>query len=206
MPSRIPAGYPEANLGDLVQVPGSAPGKMVQRRMLRPLMALQQAAADAGFPAPLFTITSGYRTQARQDELFRDAVAKYGSEAEARKWVAKVSSHRTGYTVDFDLGISNSSGNAKSGAFTALPQWQWLAANAARFGFAPYEREPWHWEWNPDDQGGSLISGVDAVSGAATAAGSAIKRALASPRVRRVGLAVAIGGVVYGVSRLWQRV
>jgi D-alanyl-D-alanine carboxypeptidase len=27
------------------------------------------------------------------------------------------------------------------------PAYRWLVGNAARFGFAPYPFEPWHWEW-----------------------------------------------------------
>jgi LAS superfamily LD-carboxypeptidase LdcB len=27
--------------------------------------------------------------------------------------------------------------------------YHWLVANAATFGFYPYDVEPWHWEYNP---------------------------------------------------------
>jgi LAS superfamily LD-carboxypeptidase LdcB len=29
------------------------------------------------------------------------------------------------------------------------PAYRWLVAHAERFGFYPYDLEPWHWEYNP---------------------------------------------------------
>jgi hypothetical protein len=29
------------------------------------------------------------------------------------------------------------------------PNYKWLVFNASRFGWFPYRREPWHWEYNP---------------------------------------------------------
>lgn len=48
------------------------------------------------------TIKSGFRTVERQRQLWKDAVEKYGSEAAARKWVAKPgsSNHNKGEAVD----------------------------------------------------------------------------------------------------------
>ena len=31
----------------------------------------------------------------------------------------------------------------------SLPVYKWLQINAELFGFYPYTREPWHWEYNP---------------------------------------------------------
>jgi hypothetical protein len=31
------------------------------------------------------------------------------------------------------------------------PVHKWLFLNAARFGWFPYNAEPWHWEYNPPD-------------------------------------------------------
>ncbi len=33
------------------------------------------------------------------------------------------------------------------------PAYLWLREHAERFGFYPYEREPWHWEYNPLAEG-----------------------------------------------------
>jgi hypothetical protein len=49
------------------------------------------------------------------------------------------------------LGGHNSSANV--GRLRTLPAYKWLAANAERFGFYPYTREPWHWEYNPPRAG-----------------------------------------------------
>jgi LAS superfamily LD-carboxypeptidase LdcB len=105
---------------------------------------------DAGLAAGhKIWISSGYRSPEHQTKLFSRSVLKYGSEAAARKWVAKFSEHATGQTVDFDLGIPNSSENARSGAFQRLPAWQWLSVAAPDHGWTPYPAEPWHWTFNP---------------------------------------------------------
>ena len=104
--------------------------------------------AETGDAAGLRAV-SGYRSSARQAELFADAVARYGSPEAARKWVAPPgsSAHQSGRAVDLDMGLPNGSSQVAAQRLTA--RWRWLAANAARFGFFPYPAEPWHWEWNP---------------------------------------------------------
>lgn len=57
------------------------------------------------------TMVSGYRSEARQQELWAQALSKYGSEAEARKWVAPPghSNHNKGLAVDLggDLQLAH---------------------------------------------------------------------------------------------------
>src|SRR5689334_20327179 len=50
------------------------------------LAALRHAATDAG--GVRFVVDSGRRSPAYQARLLREAVSKYGSEAEAARWVA----------------------------------------------------------------------------------------------------------------------
>ncbi len=72
-----------------------------------------------------------------QERLFHEAVAKYGSKAEAARWVATpgTSAHESGDAVD--LGPS---------AATA-----WLAGHGAAYGLCQiYRSEPWHYELRPD--------------------------------------------------------
>jgi LAS superfamily LD-carboxypeptidase LdcB len=91
------------------------------------------AAEQAGVP---IRITSGFRSVARQKELFAAAVKEYGSEKAARKWVAPPgqSNHNYGAAADLDI--------AKPG-----PAQTWAHANAARFGLEfPMSWEPWHIE------------------------------------------------------------
>ena len=111
------------------------------------LAELVSAARLDGIAAPLLEPISGFRSPARQLELWNQAKAKYGSDAAARKWVAPPghSTHQTGRAVDLELGQKLASQAADRSRATAA--WKWMNTNAARFGFAPYEPEPWHWEY-----------------------------------------------------------
>jgi hypothetical protein len=94
------------------------------------LAALRQASTDAGIR---FVVNGGWRSPAYEDKLRRDAIAKYGSEAEAARWVAtgETSAHVSGDAVD--LGPA---------AATA-----WLSAHGAAYGLCQiYANEPWHSE------------------------------------------------------------
>jgi LAS superfamily LD-carboxypeptidase LdcB len=105
--------------------------------------------ADTG-DAVRLRILSGYRSSARQAELFRRAVAQYGSEAAARRWVAPPgsSAHQSGRALDLDID-GGSLSSRRVDAMRAAAAWQWLDVNARAFGFYPYSAEPWHWEYNP---------------------------------------------------------
>ncbi len=111
--------------------------------------ALVIAARTDGLQAPLLLPVSGFRDPQHQQRLWNAALARYGSAQEARKWVAPPggSAHQSGRAIDFYLGGSNSSRNVSR--LQATPAYRWLVTNAARFGFYPYSREPWHWEYNP---------------------------------------------------------
>ena len=112
-------------------------------------LRLKRAAEAAGVPPSLLTIVSGHRSIATQTVLWNRALARYGSPAAARVYVAPPggSPHHTGRAIDFYLGAPNDSANiaALRGTFA----YRWLGCNAARFGFTPYAAEPWHWEFNP---------------------------------------------------------
>ena len=81
------------------------------------------------------TILSAYRSYEHQQELFNNAVKKYGSEAAARKWVAPPgkSNHNGGLAVDLTFHTPQSR--------------EWVHANARRFGLEfPMSHENWHIE------------------------------------------------------------
>ena len=81
-------------------------------------------------------ITSGFRTQARQEILFANAIKKYGNETEAAKWVlpAHFSHHPQGLAIDVNYPKD------PEGA-------KWLEENGARFGLCRvYANEWWHFE------------------------------------------------------------
>ena len=97
------------------------------------LAALRRAARDAAYDGVEFVVESGWRSAEYQEHLLRRAIAKYGSEREAARWVAtpESSAHVSGDAVD--LGPS---------AATA-----WLSARGAAYGLCQtYANEPWHYE------------------------------------------------------------
>jgi Uncharacterized protein conserved in bacteria (DUF2272)/D-alanyl-D-alanine carboxypeptidase len=145
---------------DLVNVERAFGGKVPLHRLAAAALNAMQCAARAnGINPPLLQLTSGFRDPKRQAELWAEALKKYGSPEAARKWVAPPggSAHQSGRAVDFYLGGQNSSSNV--GNLQKLPAYRWLLVNARRFGFYPYEREPWHWEYNPPKAGHSELYG-----------------------------------------------
>ena len=101
------------------------------------LGALRQAATDAARDGVEFYVDSGWRSPEYQEQLLREAVLKYGSEAEASRWVAtpSTSAHVSGDAVDI----------GPSGA-TA-----WLSEHGAEYGLCRiYGNEPWHYELRPE--------------------------------------------------------
>jgi hypothetical protein len=134
---------------DCVTVQGMNGPVVLHRLAAEAWAAMVRAARADGIAAPLLLPISGYRSSQRQAQLWRTALARYGSPGEARKWVAPPgsSAHQSGRAIDFHLGARNDSRNV--GALRGTRAYRWLVANAHRFGFYPYEREPWHWEYNP---------------------------------------------------------
>ncbi|KQQ85072.1 M15 family metallopeptidase [Aureimonas sp. Leaf324] len=81
------------------------------------------------------TINSGFRSVARQAELFDAALKKYGSVAAARKWVAPPGNSQHNKGMAADLGYGSSSAR------------EWIHANAGKYGLAfPLGNENWHIE------------------------------------------------------------
>ncbi|HEU4326827.1 MAG TPA: M15 family metallopeptidase [Roseiflexaceae bacterium] len=101
------------------------------------LGALRQAATDAADDGVAFYVTSGWRSPDYQNQLLREAVSTYGSEAEAAQWVATAttSPHVSGDAIDI-------------GPFDARV---WLSEHGAEYGLCQiYNNEPWHYELRPD--------------------------------------------------------
>ena len=93
---------------------------------------MQQFVAASGGK---LSIVSGYRSVEEQQYLWDQALAKYGSEDEARMWVAPPGKSNHGRGIAVDLG------------FETDDAMDWAHANAARFGLEfPMEWEPWHIE------------------------------------------------------------
>jgi zinc D-Ala-D-Ala carboxypeptidase len=97
------------------------------------LGALRQAATDAADDGVEFFVDSGWRSPEYQEQLLREAVSEYGSEAEAARWVAtpETSAHVSGDAVD--VGPDDAAA--------------WLSEHGAEYGLCQiYGNEPWHYE------------------------------------------------------------
>lgn len=104
------------------------------------LTALRRAATDASEDDVGFVVNSGWRSPEYQERLLRQAVARYGSEEEAARWVAtaETSPHVSGDAVD--IGPSDAT--------------EWLSEHGAGYGLCQiYRNEPWHYELRPEAAG-----------------------------------------------------
>jgi hypothetical protein len=101
------------------------------------LGAMRRAATDAAEEGVSFVVDSGWRSPAYQERLLQQAIAKYGSEAQATRWVAtpNTSAHVSGDAVD--IGPSSAAA--------------WLSEHGAAYGLCRiYANEPWHYELRRD--------------------------------------------------------
>ncbi|MCX6443899.1 MAG: D-alanyl-D-alanine carboxypeptidase family protein [Actinobacteria bacterium] len=107
--------------------------KALDKQITYRFKAAQAAAKKDG---QILYITSGFRTLAHQDELFSEAIEKYGTAALAGKWVAPplLSHHPWGIAIDVNYP------NDPKGA-------GWLERNGSKFGLCRiYKNEWWHFE------------------------------------------------------------
>jgi D-alanyl-D-alanine carboxypeptidase len=119
-------------------------------------MALTNLTAEARASGVAIIPISGFRSIEYQESLFRKAVAKYGSEDVAVRWVARPgnSEHHTGLAID--LGDEENPTCDVELPFEKTRAFDWLQKNAAQFGFElSFPRnnprgvnyEPWHWRF-----------------------------------------------------------
>ena len=130
----------------------------LQRLAAQAWAALVDAARAEGQREPLLLPASGYRSSARQARLYQQALDRYHTPEQARRWVAPPggSAHQSGRAIDFYLGGRNASTNVA--VLRRMPGLLWLTRNAERFGFYPYEAEPWHWEYNPPAESAPAVT------------------------------------------------
>ncbi len=143
----------DPNPVDLAIINGIGNKKVPVHRIAKVAWEKMIAAARAdGLTAPLLLPSSGYRSYAHQQRLWEAGKIKHGSAAEARKWVAPPghSAHQSGRAFDLYLGVPFGKKYVSQQKNTKA--YQWMIRNAHRFGFYPYDREPWHWEFNPTPQ------------------------------------------------------
>ncbi|PXY19626.1 peptidase M15 [Prauserella muralis] len=100
------------------------------------LDALRRAAIDAADDGVEFSVNGGWRSPEYQNQLLREAIAKYGSAEEAARWVATAdtSAHVAGTAVDVGFAAR-----------------AWLSEHGAGYGLCQiYRNEPWHYELRPE--------------------------------------------------------
>jgi hypothetical protein len=89
-------------------------------------------------------ITSAYRSPEIQAQLFQSAIARYGSEAAARRWVAPPGQSNHGHGLAVDMSWQNDASR------------EWFHANAGNYGLHfPMDWENWHIE--PMDASGGRV-------------------------------------------------
>lgn len=128
------AGATAAETGT-VGSPGEGPTSGATATGLDPelLRRFETARTAARADGVTLTLTSGWRSAAEQERIIAAGVARYGSVAEARRWVLPpdTSAHVQGEAIDV---------GPASGA-------TWLGLHGSRFGLCrTYANEPWHFE------------------------------------------------------------
>ncbi len=131
----------------VVAVPGQA-GQKLYLEARNSFMRMRDAAAA---DAVQLHITSSWRSRQRQ--------AQIRERQPNPKAVARLSAHMYGLAVDLRLsvpGLSIGEANTRTQEKMAnivrmyrSPVYKWMALRAGEFGWFPYRREPWHWEYNP---------------------------------------------------------
>lgn len=130
----------------------------VRRELLEPLKALHLAAERDGID---LVILSGYRSFARQKEVYQFWVDREGGDkAAADRYSARAghSEHQLGTVLDFSSREINDAIGTK---FETTKAAGWLRENAGKYGFrlsyakgreseTGYQWESWHWRWWPE--------------------------------------------------------
>lgn len=148
--------YTEAPASDLKPI--TADGRFQLRiAAAEKYLAMVDVARRSGI---ILTTISGYRSIEEQEQLFFEIGAQRGQEPSQRANVSAppgYSEHHTGYAVD--IGDGRVPATNLSVNFENTQAFQWLQANAARFGFElsfPRDNEqgisyePWHWRFVGD--------------------------------------------------------
>lgn len=95
--------------------------------------AVEEATADAALDGQELFVTTGWRSTRFQEQLYAEGLARYGSDEEARQYVAtpETSTHVTGDAVDVG----------------PLDAMYWLLEHGATYGLCQtYANEVWHFE------------------------------------------------------------
>src|SRR5215212_2414213 len=131
-------------IGLLAAVGGADTAFDLERKTAADLDALLARARKDGFSREAISIRPGHRPAAEKHSLASEVIRAFGAE-ELTRWIGARSEHITGKSVDLDLGVAPTIGNAQAGAFANLPAYRWLRLHAREFGFnQAFPGEPWH--------------------------------------------------------------
>ena len=120
--------------------------------------------------SPGINVGSGYRDVARQQQLWNNALQKYGSAQAARKWVAPPGRSFHNKRLAADLQYASPAAR------------KWAHENAAQYGLAfPLGNEDWHVELAGARGGGAGPSGGSSVSSVPTETANVLAQALVPP-------------------------
>ncbi|MBD2148051.1 M15 family metallopeptidase [Sphaerospermopsis sp. FACHB-1194] len=148
--------YPEAPESELLPITADGRIRLRQAAAQR-FQAMAQAARSAGV---ILVPISGFRSVKEQEQLFFTIGAQRNQTPAERAALSAPpghSEHHTGYAVDIGDGAVPAT-NLQTN-FENTKAYQWLQANAARFGFElsfPQDNsqgvsyEPWHWRFVGD--------------------------------------------------------
>jgi D-alanyl-D-alanine carboxypeptidase len=137
-PTRTPTKPPKATPTKPTTKPTKTAGRAYDEESILGLTPklrsrLRKAMVGAKADGITITITSARRSVAKQNQLLKAAIVKYGSYREAIRWVLppEKSNHVKGKAVDI-------------GPRTAMA---WLEKNGWQYGICRrYDNEPWHFE------------------------------------------------------------
>jgi hypothetical protein len=146
---RVPRGI---RYHDVTGVVASVPGQSDQKLFPEARDAFVRMRDAAAADGVRLEIISSWRSVARQQ-------AARSRQANPNAVAPGISAHNYGLAIDLNmrvpgLSLVNISTRARDRMANMVrmyrsPNYKWLALHGSRFGWFPYKREPWHWEYNP---------------------------------------------------------
>lgn len=129
--------------------------------------AFRQMKADAKAQGVSLMPISGFRTMEDQAALWERQIGRQGSKEAAARLSAPPghSEHHTGYVLD--IADRNYPDDDLKVSFDQTPAFQWLSANAGRYGFElsfppnnaqGISYEPWHWRYVGSDRAQKIFA------------------------------------------------
>lgn len=134
----IPSSGQADSPGSRFSTPGGQGSVIVNSRVSGAWFTL---AADAATAGVLLRAGSSFRSMEHQQSLFTgdtSLVARPG-----------YSSHQAGVAIDFSGMSAKGGGSCATRATHSSAGYQWLRANAEKYGFKQYSVEAWHWDALP---------------------------------------------------------